>query len=161
MKIFMSFLTIFLLLSSAVMAEDRLYFPKPSVTRTVIAQSGLIQEASPLNRQNLADFMNVEISNRPYPPHMSVQVLGVKGEALLITAHQNDFINSTYRAEAAMARFSSLTRTMPVFVQSGIGPYVNFTDMLAMLGFKALILSDGVAFAYQVNIQQPEKAIKP
>lgn len=151
MKLLTLTLTV-LAISNVAHAESSPFFPDISITETNVATSIQVDPQSGLMRQDFADYINLKTADKPYPPQVSAQLLGENGEALLITAHNNNFISTKYRARAAMARFSSITRTMPVFVENGIGPYVDFVDMLHMVGFKALILSDGNDFSYQVNI---------
>jgi len=88
---------------------------------------------------------------RPYPPRFALFAKGKDAEKLLIVALQDDFLDTIYRARAHLAALTSLARSTPIFKKVG-ATELNFFDLLKMLGFKQLTISDGDQFAHQVKV---------
>ncbi len=136
-------------------AEDRhagYYYPEPSSQEVYQSEVPGLPGA---NRQRRIGFV-VNIANnmleRPYPPRFALFAKGEDAEKLLIVALQDDFLDTIYRARAHLAALTSLARATPIFKKVG-ATELNFFDLLKMLGFKQLTVSDGDQFAHQVKVE--------
>jgi len=148
----LSFLGLFM--TGGVHAEDRhagYYYPEPSSKEVYRSD---IPSLPGTNRERRIGFV-VNIANtmfeRPYPPRFALFAKGKDAEKLLIVALQDDFLDTIYRARAHLAALTSLARSTPIFKKVG-ATELNFFDLLKMLGFKQLTISDGDQFAHQVKV---------
>ncbi|MEM8950302.1 MAG: molybdopterin-guanine dinucleotide biosynthesis protein A [Pseudomonadota bacterium] len=148
-------LSLSLFTASGAHADDRhagYYYPEPKSSEIYASE---VPRLSGTNRERRIGFV-VTIANamfeRPYPPRVAVFAKGTEAEKLLIVALEDGVLDTLYRARAHLAALTSLARGTPIFKQ--VGPAkLNFFDLLKMLGFTQLTISDGDAFAHQVKVQ--------
>ena len=91
--------------------------------------------------------------SNPYPPDFAVFAKGEQAEKLLIVAMRDGVIDSIYRARALLAMLTSVSRATPLFQDYGVAEVFTFFDLLKILGFAQLTISDGDDFAHQVLIR--------
>lgn len=144
-----------LFFTEQVQAEDRhvgYYYPEPASQEVYRSEVPSLPGA---NRQRRIGFV-VNVANnmleRPYPPRFALFAKGEDAEKLLIVALQDDFLDTIYRVRAHLAALTSLARSTPIFKKVGAAE-LNFFDLLKMLGFKQLTVSDGDQFAHQVKVE--------
>jgi len=144
-----------LLISEPSYAEDRhagYYYPEPASTEVYKSE---VPNLPGTNRDRRIGFV-VTVANgmqeRPYAPRFAFFAKGEKAEKLLIVALEDNVLDTLYRARAHLAALTSLARATPIFKQ--VGPAeLNFFDLLKMLGFEQLTISDGDEFAHQVKVE--------
>lgn len=141
--------------AGACYADDRhagYYYPEPLSTEVYRSEVPGIPGA---NRERRIGFIVTIITamfEKPYPPRVAIFAKGEEAEKLLIIALENGVLDTIYRARAFLAALTSLARGTPIFKQ--VGPAeLNFFDLLKMLGFRQLTISDGVAFSHQVKVE--------
>jgi hypothetical protein len=78
---------------------------------------------------------------------------GDDAEKLLIVALKDGVIDTLYRARALLAMLTSVARGTPLFQELGVAETFTFFDLLKILGFTQLTISDGDAFAHQVKVE--------
>ncbi len=86
------------------------------------------------------------------PPY----VLFAKGEAsrkLILVGLDDQMFGSIYRARAVMAQLSASMRGAPFFREQGLQATGTFYDMLQLLDFKSLTITDGESWAHRVNFE--------
>jgi hypothetical protein len=71
----------------------------------------------------------------------------------MIVAMRGGVIDTVYRARALLALLTSVSRATPLFQDYGVAEVFTFFDLLKILGFAQLTISDGDAFAHQVLIE--------
>ena len=91
--------------------------------------------------------------DKPYAPEFVVFVKGEDAEKLLIVALKDGVIDTIYRARALLAMLTSVARATPLFQEIGVADYFTFFDLLDMMGFRQLTISDGDDFAHQVLLE--------
>jgi hypothetical protein len=62
-------------------------------------------------------------------------------------------LNTVYRARALLATLTSVARTTPVFRSYGVEDLFTFFDLLKLMGFARVTVTDGDEFTHQVNIE--------
>ncbi len=144
------------LVASAAQARDRhvgYYYPKPQTIETYKARARVLPAA---NRKRRIDFvvgLNKIMLKRPYAPEYSVFVKGKGAEKMIIVANQRGRLDTIYRIRGLLATLTSVARAMPIFKQHGVGEILTFFDLMRMLGFKQITVSDGDKLAHQVVIK--------
>jgi len=141
--------------ASSVDADDRhvgYYYPEPASTEVYRSEVPGVPGA---NRERRIGFVVTVVNKmleRPYPPRFAVFAKGVRAEKLLIVALEDGVLDTIYRVRAQLAMLTSVARGTPIFKQ--VGPAdLNFFDLLKMLGFEQLTISDGDVFTHQVKVE--------
>ena len=78
---------------------------------------------------------------------------GDYAEKMIIVAVGDGAFDTLYRARALLAELSAVARLSPVFREYQVEDIFTYFDLLKLLGFERLTISDGKTFAHQVNIK--------
>jgi hypothetical protein len=90
---------------------------------------------------------------RPFPPGLSLFVKGAEAEKMIIVSNRAGSLDTVYRVRALLATLTSAARMTPLFTEFKVGTILTFLDMLKMFGFARITISDGDAFAHQIDIK--------
>ena len=134
-------------------AEDRhagYYYPAPQTIETYRARGELLPGSDRLRRVGFVIGLTRQMLDKPYPPQFAVFAKGEDAEKLIIVALEDGVIDTLYRARALLAMLTSVARAAPLFQEIGGADYLTFFDLLDMIGFRQLTISDGDQFAHQV-----------
>ncbi len=71
--------------------------------------------------------------------------------ALVIVSLYDNAFNTIFRARALLAQLTAVSRQTPYFKTTKVDDFFTFFDLLFLLGFTQLTISDGETFAYQVK----------
>lgn len=138
-------------------AEDRhagYYYPVPATEETYRARARTLTEASRHTRVSfVTNISNGMLSNNPYPPQFAMFVKGARKEKLIIVGLRDDSYNTIYRVRALLAQLTAVSRTTRVFQEQMKPDHLTFLDLLNMMGFEQLTVSDGKDFAHQILIR--------
>ncbi len=137
-------------------ARDRhvgYYYPKPQTIETYKARARPLSGVDKGKRIQFVVNLNVHMLKRPYAPPYSVFVKGKFGEKLIIVANQEGTLNTLFRIRGLLATLTQMARTMPIFTEFKLGEVLTFFDLLHMLGYKRLTVSDGDKLAHQVLLK--------
>ena len=153
------FLMLFIFLCSDQIAysnSDRhagFYYPVPSNIEEYNARSRRMQGTTRRTRIGFVVSIVDQMAKRPYPPTVSVFVKGDKAQKLIIVANEDSRLNTIFRVRAYLATLTSIARTLPVFTELKVEDMFTFLDLLKMLGFTQVTLSDGDIFSHQILIK--------
>ncbi len=78
---------------------------------------------------------------------------GDDADKLIIVGLIDGQMNTIYRARALFATLTAVSRLTPFFRDNAPAVEATFFDLLKLLGFKQLTITDGVAFTHQVLIE--------
>jgi hypothetical protein len=126
------------------------YYPEPQSREDYQARSKPLPDA---NRRKRVDFVNgltAQMLASPYPPQFAVFPKGDEAEKLIIVSLHDHSYNTLYRARALLAMLTAVSRQTPLFQKMKVDDVFTFFDLLVLLGFKRLTISDGDTFAHQV-----------
>jgi hypothetical protein len=90
----------------------------------------------------------------PDTPPFAVFAKGEESRHLIIVALDDDYFRTLYRARAVMAQLTYNLRSTPFFREQGLQAEATFYDVLQLLGFEDLILSDGVSWTHRVAFER-------
>lgn len=142
--------------ASPAAAADRhvgYYYPPPRTIETYEARADTLEDSSRTRRIGFIVELTQQMLANPYPPDFAVFAKGEEAEKMLIVALREDVIDTIYRARALLAMLTSVSRATPLFQDYGVADYFTFFDLLKILGFTQLTISDGDAFAHQVLLK--------
>ena len=144
------------LTSSTALALERhagYYYPIPATSETYKARAETFEDS---NRKRRIFFIT-ELTNRmmknPYPPPFAIFPKGEHAEKLIITALYDNGYNTVYRMRGLLAILTARSRATPIFQEYEVEDVFTFLDLLKLLGFEQLTVTDGDRFAHRINIE--------
>ena len=148
---------LFLALTGAVSASDRhegYYYP-PVTSEEVFER--VIRDVPPAGREVRADFvtmLTLAQLSAPANPRFVFFAKGDRSEKLMVVALDDDIFRTLFRARAVLAQMTSNVRGGDFFRDQDLQFIGTFYDMLQMLGFETLIISDGENWSHKVVFSQ-------
>lgn len=143
-------------LPAVAMAADRhegYYYPKITSSETYKARAATLTQGVRRMRIGFIVGFTEQQLKRPYAPEVAVFAKGEEAQKLLIVALNKDAISSIYQARALLAQMTSVARTSDVFVRNKVAESFTFLDMLKLMGYEQLTISDGHSYAHQIKIE--------
>ncbi|MDX1402021.1 MAG: hypothetical protein R3245_08870, partial [Kiloniellales bacterium] len=130
------------------------YYPPPSEDPEVYsARAQTMLDASRATRIGFVTAISTENRKLPYAPPAVMFAKGSEAQKLIIVALEDGRIDTLYRARALFADLTAQSRILPLFKELGVQDYFTFFDLLKMLGFEQLTISNGRDFTHQVLIR--------
>jgi hypothetical protein len=145
-----------LLAASPGRAEDKYsgyYYPPPGEVETYQARVKPLADAKREQRIAFVTGVTQQLINGKYPPTFAIFAKGDDADKLMIVALQEGQINTIYRARALLANLTALSRLTPFFRENAIADQGTFFDLLKLLGFAVVTISDGDKFSHQVKLE--------
>lgn len=137
-------------------SEDRhvgYYYPEPAQIEEYDARPRRMAQTTRLTRIGFIVGIVDQILKRPFPPPAAVFVKGDRAEKMIIVANTPGRLDTIFRVRAYLATLTSVARAMPMFAELQVEDVFTFLDLLKMLGFTKLTVSDGDTFAHQILIK--------
>ena len=128
------------------------YYPKPGSFEHYPARVYTLPESDRVRRQAFIIGLTKQLVGGQYAPSYAVFAKGDVSDKLIIVALGDGQLNTIYRARALLATFTSVARSTSFFQQNTQPDESTFLDLLKLLGFKRVTVSDGRAFAHQIVI---------
>jgi len=151
-----SFFVAFAAMTGPADAADRhagYYYPTPDEVEVYHTEIQTMPQASRAMRIGFVTGLSNQIFHNPYPPQAAIFAKGTEAEKLIIVALVDGRMDTIYRARAQLANMTAMARLLPGVQDMGIRDEFNFFDLVKLLGFKQLTISDGRNFAHQVLMQ--------
>ena len=129
------------------------YYPRPAAIETYKARAAVLPGA---NRKRRIAFIVAVVNERlqrPYPPTYSLFPKGGRAHKLIIVSNVAGQLNTIYRVRALLATMTSVARTLPIFRQHSVEDDFTFLDLMKMLGFESVTISDGDSFTHQIILR--------
>jgi hypothetical protein len=128
------------------------YYPKPSSIEHYPARVYTLQESNRVRRQAFVIGLTKQLVTGQYAPSYAIFTKGNASDKLIVVALADGHLNTIYRARALLATFTSVARATSFFQQHTQPDESTFLDLLKLLGFKQVTISDGRDFAHQIVI---------
>ena len=141
---------------AAAATEDRYvgyYYPKPNSTE--VFQSSL-QTIAGVDRPQRVQFVTVVSQGTiqsSYRVPYAVFVKGEKADKLIIIGLAPNEFGTIYRMRALLANMTTMSRMSPFFQERTVAEDATFFDLLKLLGFTSVTISDGDKLTHQVTIE--------
>ena len=129
------------------------YYPKPTATETYTSPMQTIAGAERAQRVQFATVVSQGTIQSAYRVPYAVFVKGEKADKMIIVGLQPGEMSTIFRARAILANMTTMSRLSPFFQERTIAEDANFFDLLKLLGFQQITISDGDKFTHQVNIK--------
>jgi len=144
-------------LSAPAAAGDRhagYYYPIPATSETYQARAETLEGADRKRRILFVTELTNQMLANDYPPPFALFAKGAEAEKMIITSLYDNGYNTLYRMRGLLAMLSARARVTPIFRELQVEDKFTFFDLLKLLGFEQLTVTDGERFAHQVFIEQ-------
>ena len=128
------------------------YYPKPQTVEHYVAEVYTLPGSDRVRRQSFIIGLTKQLVGGQYAPPYAVFAKGEQSDKLIIVGLQDGQLNTIYRARALLATFTSVARATSFFQQNTQPDEATFLDLLKLLGFRQVTISDGKDFAHQIII---------
>jgi hypothetical protein len=147
-----------LLLPSSVPADEPdhhagYYYPEPQSSETYKARYDTLRDSSRLRRLVFVTGVTQQLLKAQYAPTFAIFAKGDDADKLIIVGLQDGPFSTIYRARAQLANLTAMARVTAFFREHTNPENATFFDLLKLLGFKQVTVTDGVNFAHQVIIE--------
>ena len=136
--------------------EDRYigyYYPKPTATETYESSMQTIAGTERAQRIQFVTVVSQGTIQSAYRVPYAVFAKGEKGDRLIIVGMQQGELNTVYRMRALLANMTTMSRLSPFFQERTVAEDATFFDLLKLLGFRELTITDGEKTTLQVTIK--------
>lgn len=146
-----------LVIGSAAPGQDRYvgyYYPEVGSEEVF---DRLVRPSDGASKAVRIDFVNVLTTAQLEAPESPRFVFFAKGEdagTLILVALDDEVFASIYRARAILAQLTVSVRKGGYFRQEDLQHVATFYDLLQLMAFDELIISDGRTWAHRVNFQR-------
>jgi len=130
------------------------YYYPDKVTHEIYEARAKVLPGSDRNRRiAFVTGVTAQQTKEPYPPVTGMFAKGTEAQKLILISLQEGRMNTIYRARAVLAMLTATARTTPVFADLDPKSEYTFLDLLKLLGFEQITVSDGRSFAHQIQIR--------
>lgn len=129
------------------------YYPQPASQETYVARAKVLIDAT---RDKRLDFINGLTASQlasSYAPQYVVFAKGDRADRLIVVSLVQGQLDTVYRARALLAQLTAVARGTPLLQDYGVDNLFTFLDVLKLMGFTRVTLSDGDKFAHQIAIR--------
>ncbi|MCP5155370.1 MAG: molybdopterin-guanine dinucleotide biosynthesis protein A [Ectothiorhodospiraceae bacterium] len=141
---------------AAAAATDRhagYYYPEPASSESYALRVAPLPDANRKRRVLFVTEMTNQMLASPYPPPFAIFAKGEEAEKLIITALYRDGYDTLYRLRALLAMLTARARATPLFRELQIEDMLTFFDLLGMLGFEQVTVTDGDRLAHRILLE--------
>lgn len=129
------------------------YYPKPTATETFESSMQTIAGAERAQRVQFVTVVSQGTIQSAYRVPYAVFAKGEKADRLIIVGMQQGELNTVYRMRALLANMTTMSRLSPFFQERTVAEDATFFDLLKLLGFRELTITDGEKTTLQVTIK--------
>lgn len=129
------------------------YYPQPGSREVYEARTVALGEATRKRRIVFVTELTNQMMSNPYPPPVAIFAKGSEARKLIITSLYDDGYNTLYRMRGLLALLSARARSTPIFREFQVEDLFTFLDLLKLLGFSQVTLTDGEHFAHQITLR--------
>ena len=138
-------------------ANDRhagYYYPKPVTTEVYRPRARKMVGANKQVRiAFVTNITNSMLNKAAYPPLYAVFSKGTRQEKLIVVGIRDDAYNTIFRARALLAQLTAVARTTRIIQEQMKPGDLTFLDLLNLMGFEQMTISDGKSFSHQITIR--------
>ncbi len=137
-------------------AEDRYvgyYYPKPNSTEIYESALKTIDGVDRPQRVQFVTVVSQGTIQSSYRVPYSVFVKGEKADKLIIVGLAPGEFGTIYRMRALLANMTTMSRMSPFFQERTVAEDATFFDLMKLLGFVSLTITDGDKLTHQVTIK--------
>lgn len=128
------------------------YYPAVTSSETYHSRVKTLADSDRTRRVGFVTGVTAGQTERPYAPTTAMFAKGKDAEKLILIGLEDGPMDTLFRARARLAMLTATARTTAVFRDLDPQSQYTFLDLLKLLGYSQLTLSDGRTWAHQINI---------
>lgn len=129
------------------------YYPDPQSREEYISRARTMVDSDRSRRLQFTQSLTLGQLERPYPPSFAIFAKGDEAEKLIIVSMTSGYADTLYRMRGFLALLTHVSRESPLFTSFKVEEIFTFLDLLKLLGFQQLTVSDGERYAHQILIK--------
>lgn len=129
------------------------YYPRPNATETYESALKAIDGVDRPQRVQFVTVISQGTLQSAYRVPYAVFVKGEKADKLIIVGLARGELDTIYRQRALLANMTTMARLSPFFQEHTVAEDSTFFDLLKLLGFSSVTITDGEKSAHQVMIR--------
>ncbi|MEQ8440946.1 MAG: hypothetical protein RIM33_10040 [Alphaproteobacteria bacterium] len=126
------------------------YYPTPQTEERYRPRVGVVVEADRRTRIAFTTGLSGQMLSAPSPPRFAIFAKGSQAEKLIIVALSDGTFNTLYRIRALLAMLTAYSRSSPAFTQHPNPENLTFLDLIALIGFEQVVVTDGRELAHRI-----------
>jgi hypothetical protein len=141
---------------AAAATEDKYvgyYYPKPSSTEVYESAMQTIAGVDRAQRIQFVTVVSQGTIQSSYRVPYAVFAKGEKADKLIIVGLAPSEFGTIYRMRALLANMTTMSRMSPFFQERTVAEDATFFDLLKLLGFTSVTITDGDKLTHQVTIK--------
>lgn len=129
------------------------YYPPLTSSEIYPARAETLPDTSKSRRLGFIVGVTKGQTAREYPPPYAMYAKGADAEKMIIVSLYDDYIVNLYQARALLAQMTAVSRDLPLFVENRVEDYYTFLDLLKLLGFTELTITNGSTYSHKYEIE--------
>ncbi|HEY2875070.1 MAG TPA: hypothetical protein VGJ56_24305 [Reyranella sp.] len=129
------------------------YYPKPNSTEVYESAMQTIAGVDRAQRVQFVTVVSQGTIQSAYRVPYAVFVKGEKADRLIIVGLAGNEFGTIYRMRALLANMTTMSRLSPFFQERTVAEDATFFDLLKLLGFTTVTITDGDKLTHQVTIK--------
>lgn len=129
------------------------YYPKPQSLEHYVSSAPTLPDSDKVRRQAFVIGLTKQLLGGQYAPAYAIFAKGSQSDKLIIVGLSDGQLDTVYRARALLATLTSVARATNFFQQTTHPEEATFFDLMKLLGFRRVTLTDGKAFAHQIVVE--------
>ncbi len=129
------------------------YYPEPQSEETYVARAITLPDSDRSRRLGFVTLLTQQQLTAPYSPSIAMFAKGEEAEKLIIVGLRDGPMDTIYRARGVLAMLTASARTSELFRQYQVQDIFTFFDLLKLLGFERLTVTNGKDFAHVIFIE--------
>jgi hypothetical protein len=141
---------------AAAPADDKYvgyYYPKPNSTEVYESAMKTIDGVDRAQRIQFVTVVSQGTIQSAYRVPYAVFAKGEKADKLIIVGLAPNEFGTIYRMRALLANMTTMSRMSPFFQERTVAEDATFFDLLKLLGFTSVTITDGDKLTHQVTIK--------
>lgn len=142
-------------LADGVAAQERhdgYYYPTPQTEERYTARVPRANDADRRTRIAFTTGLTSQMLQSPAPPRFAIFAKGDDAEKLIIVGVSDDAYNTLFRLRALLAMLTAYARSSPVFQAHPHPENLTFLDLIYLIGFEQITVSDGRATSHRIYL---------
>lgn len=131
--------------------HDGYYYPSPQTTEVYVPRVQPSGQADRRTRIAFTTGLTSQMLAAPSPPRFAIFAKGDEAQKLIIVGLQDDAFNTLYRLRALLAMLTAYARSSPAFQGHPNPENLTFLDLVALIGFRQVTISDGREVAHRIT----------
>jgi hypothetical protein len=129
------------------------YYPTPSSQEIYVARAKVLIDATRDKRLEFINGLTASQLAGSYAPAYVAFAKGDRADRLIVVSLVSGQLDTVFRARALLAQLTAVARGTPLLQDYGVDNLFTFLDVLKLMGFTRVTLSDGDRFAHQITIR--------